>query len=181
MTGVDRSSEYLEKAGGIAKTEGLDVEFVRDDMREFVRPDSFDAAMNLGGSFGYFDTPEEDCKMVKNIFNSLTSGGVFVLDTPGKENIARVYQEREWHEESGVFLLQERKIIGDWEGIEGRWIMFRDNKRYEAKTKVRLYSATELSTLLRECGFDTVKAYGSFEGTPYDTAARRLEVVARKA
>jgi hypothetical protein len=45
---------------------------------------------------------------------------------------------------------------------------------------VRLYSACELKTLLQTCGFENVRAYGSFDGAPYDTAAKRLEVVGFK-
>jgi hypothetical protein len=94
--------------------------------------------------------------------------------------MARDFRARDWGEADGVFLLQERKLIGDWEGIEGRWVTFRDNKLYEATTRVRLYSACELKTLLQTCGFENVRAYGSFDGAPYDTAAKRLEVVGFK-
>ena len=58
--------------------------------------------------------------------------------------------------------------------------MLREDGRHEATTRVRLYSAFELKALLRGCGFDNVKAYGSFEGVPYDPAAKRLEVVGYK-
>lgn len=43
-----------------------------------------------------------------------------------------------------------------------------------------VYSAYELSELLRGVGFGDVTAYGDFEGSDYDENAEQLVVVARK-
>ncbi len=180
VTGVDRTTEYLAQAEEQAKKEGLEIELVRRDMREFSRPNAFDAAINLFTSFGYFEDEAENRRVVENLFRSLRPGGVLVMDMSGKEVIARNFRERDWQEVEGGFHLEERKLLNDWERIEARWILFRDNERYEGKTNVRLYAASELKALLLGCGFSEVKAYGSFEGTPYDQTARRLVAVARK-
>jgi SAM-dependent methyltransferase len=180
VTGVDRSPEFLDKARQAAGSEGLDAEFTCQDMRQFVREGGFDAILNIGGSFAYFENPDDDRRVAENYFKSLKSGGVLVLDTVGKEVIARNFLARDWEERDGVFFLQERRIVGDWESVEGRWVLFQNGKLHEARTNVRLYSASELKALLLECGFGEVKALGSLEGTAYDTEAHRLEVVARK-
>ena len=39
---------------------------------------------------------------------------------------------------------------------------------------LRLYSAAELTTLLREGGFGDCQVYGDLKGSPYDQAARRM-------
>jgi SAM-dependent methyltransferase len=149
-------------------------------MRTFCRPDSFDATINLFTSFGYFEDQQEDRKVVENVFNSLKQGGVFILDMSGKEVLARVFQERGWDEADGVLWLQERKLLQDWSWIENRWILFKDNHRYENRLAHRLYSAAELRTLLKSCGFEDIKIFGSFDGSPYDHTARRLVAVTYK-
>ena len=180
VTGVDRTAEYLAEARALARQEGLDVEFVHEDMRTFCRPESFDAAINMFTAFGYFADPRDDRTVVENVHASLKAGGVLVMDLMGKEVLARVFRERDWDQNEGVLWLEERKVHNDWSWIEARWTMLKENQRYEHKVEHRLYAASELKALLRESGFAEAKAYGGLDGSPYDQNARRLVAVARK-
>ena len=67
-------------------------------MREFVRPEAFDAAINLFTSFGYFEDPAEDLQVAKNLFHSLKPGGALVMDLVGKEVLSRIFLPRDWQE-----------------------------------------------------------------------------------
>ena len=180
VTGVDVTRAYLDQAGGRAEAEGLSVEFIEEDMRAFRRPESFDAAINVFTSFGYFEDIEDDRRVAANVYLSLKEGGAFLIDLMGKEVLARIFQERHWSEVDGALVLQELRVCRDWSWIENRWIMIGDGESEEYSISHRLYSAAELKSLLTGCGFDAVEAYGSLSGTPYDTAARRLVIVARK-
>ncbi len=55
VTGVDRTPFLLDKAQAYAAAEQVEVEWVVEDMRRFTRPTTFDLALNLYTSFGYFD------------------------------------------------------------------------------------------------------------------------------
>jgi SAM-dependent methyltransferase len=182
VTGVDRTREYLDLARQKAADEGLEVEFLEGDMRTFRRPGAFDAIVNLFTSFSFFEDPNEDKKVVVNVQQSLRPGGMFLIDLMGKENIARIFLQHDWHEEEdGTLMLQERKVSEDWSWMENRWIQIkRSGKRKEYIFSHRLYSATELKNLLKECGFNDVRAHGDFKGAPYDQNAKRLVVLGRK-
>ena len=67
VVGVDLTKRYLAKARKQAGSEGLNIEFVRDDMREFNRADSFDAAINMFTAFGYFESQAENNRVLENI------------------------------------------------------------------------------------------------------------------
>ncbi len=181
VTGVDRTGSYLDTARQAADAEGLEIEFLLGDIREFSRPESFDVTINMFTSFGYFEDPAEDKKAARNLCESLKPGGQLLIQMMGKEIIARIFQERDWHEtEDGTLVLEERKVTREWGWMENRWIMIRGNERSERHFCHRPYSATELTTLLLECGFKTAQAFGGIDGSPYDHQAKRLVVVARK-
>lgn len=180
VTGVDRTKQYLEQASEKAAQEGLNTEFIQEDMRTFCRPDTFNAAINMFTSFSYFDDPEEDCKVVMNVYQSLKPGGVFLLETHGKESLARIFQENNWHEQNGILILQEHKVTNNWSWMENRWIIIKDDKRTEFKVTHRLYAATEMASLLTGCGFKSVDIYGDLAGSIYDHTARRMVAVAQK-
>lgn len=180
VTGVDRTEHYLKQASEQAEKEKLNVEFVQEDMRTFSRADTFDAAINMFTSFSYFEDPDEDRQVVLNICRSLKPGGVFILETMGKEVLARIFTENNWYQENGMLILEERRVTRNWGWIENRWIIIKDGKRTEFNVNHRLYAATELIALLTGCSFIQVDTYGGFADSPYDLTARRLVVVGRK-
>lgn len=180
VLGVDRTEHYLEEARRRADEEGLDIDLAHSDMREFVEPEAFDVAINMLTSFGYFPDPEDDRRVIANLFASLVPGGRMVLDTVGKEILARIWEDREWRERDGDFYLYERRVLDDWSWIENRWIRIDIDERHEYTVGHRLFSAYELKGLLVEAGFADVKAYGDLSGRPYDTEARRLVVTGTK-
>ena len=182
VTGVDRTAAYLRTARRAAEAEGLAVEWIEADAREFARPAVFDLTINLFTSFGYFEDPDEDRQVAENIYRSLKPGGTLVMDLMGKERLARIFSPRKWEElPDGSLFLQERKIRDDWTWIENRWILVRDGQQREFNLGHRLYDGAGLKTLLLDSGFESVALYGDLDGVPYDDKARRLVAVARKA
>jgi len=180
VTGVDRTARFLEEARRRAEAEGLVIEFVQGDMRTFRRPEAFDAVINLFTSFGYFDDPQEDKQVLENVYTSLRPNGKLLLDTMGKEVLARIFRERDWFEQDGALFLEERRLLEGWSRIETRWIIVRDGEQEEFTLKLRLYSGAELRALLREIGFRRVELFGNLDGEPYDQNARRLVALAEK-
>lgn len=87
VTGVDRNRAYLKEAHRRSRAERLDVELVRSDMRRFVRPKAFDAAINMFTSFGYFAKPEHDALVARHVCRSLVKGGRFLIDVHGKDRL----------------------------------------------------------------------------------------------
>ena len=180
VTGVDRTAAYLEIAQKKAAEEGLQIEFVQADMRTFRRPEAFDGAVSLFTTFGYFEDPSENARVLANLAASLKPGGRLVMDMAGKEVIARIFLPNNWQEQDGVLYLEERKISQDWSWIENRWIVVKDGERRDFVLRHWLYSGGELRRMLLENGFSEVKIYGSLEGIPYDNEAKRLVAVAMK-
>ncbi len=180
VTGVDRTRSYLDQAKEQTGKESLDIEFIQDDMRMFSRADSYNSVISMYTSFGYFEDAEDDRKVVSNVFDSLKNEGTFLIETHGKETLARVFRERDWSEEDGVIKIYERKVSQNWGWMWNRWIMLKGNERIENEISHRLYAATELIALLTDCGFSQADAFGNLDGDPYDHQAQRLIVVGHK-
>ena len=180
VVGVDRTTTYIEKARQNAKNRDLDVVFSVMGMEEFREPDQFDVVINMFGSFGYLEGPEDDRMVAKNMHASLRPGGRFLIETKGREIAARDFQERSWDEHSDMLVLAERKPVENWGRIETRYIVIKGNQRFEHTVSLRSFSSTELSSLLTDCGFSVVNVYGNLEGRDYDHEAERLVVVGTK-
>lgn len=182
VTGVDRTRFLLNKARRSAKSARAKVEFVRSDMRDFVRPGAFRLALNLFTSFGYFDRKDDDRRAARNIFESLQPGGVCVIDLMGKERLAKIMQSShvERHAD-GSLLVQMHEIFDDWTRIRNEWILLKGNRVWRFKFHHTIYSGQELKDLLRQAGFAKVKLHGDLDGRPYGPDAVRLVAVARRS
>ncbi|MFQ5500568.1 MAG: class I SAM-dependent methyltransferase, partial [Candidatus Zixiibacteriota bacterium] len=154
---VDRTEAYLERARTQAAAEKQSIEFVQCDMRQFRRENAFDLAINLFTSFGYFDDPNDDRLVAENLLHSLKPGGRVVIDLVGKEILARIYLERDWHRlEDGRAMLAERKVCRDWTWMENKWTIVGESSCEEFEFSHRIYSAAELSMLLSGVGFEAI-------------------------
>jgi len=182
VTGVDRTERYLAALKASADKEHLPLEIVQSDMRDFVRQEAFDVAVNLYTAFGYFVDIEDDRRVLKNLFDSLKPGGKAVLQMNCKERLARIFQPRGWEEVNGEFKLEERTPHPDWSGIHNRWIhISREGIKTEFIFDLRIYSAVELKTEMLNVGFSKVDIYGGLSGEPFDQNARWLVAVGHRS
>lgn len=179
VTAVDRSRTYLDVARESARAAGVELELVREDMRRFVAPQTFDAALNLYTSFGYFDGEEENRRVASNMRASLVPGGGAVFELRGKEVLAAKGATLSWTEAGGVLLLEEPRVGPDWEWVEYRFVLVREGVTRRYRVRHRLYSGVELRMTLHAAGFVDVTLYGGFDGRPYDDHAELLVAVAR--
>jgi mutator protein MutT len=180
VTGIDITKSYLDAAREDAEAEGLSVKYIHQDVRTFRKPNSFDLALNLYISFGYFDKPEDDLLFIKNTFDSLKNGGVFIIELLGKEIAARDFIEGEAFDRAGFVVATEYKILGNWEQLQNTWTISNEETKAQKVFTQRLYAATELEAMLLQTGFSAVTIYGGWDGIPYDENARMLILAAKK-
>lgn len=180
VTGVDRTEFYLKQVKKHAGQLNLNIELVQEDMRRYIRHDTFDAALLMFSSLGYFVNPDDDRKVLTNIYQSLKNNGVLIIDQMGREIVQRKFQPRDWHERKGSFWLEERTVDVQWKFIRNRWILLKENQVKEYSFSLRLYSEDDLKNMLNAVGFNTIRIYGNLSGKPYDDAATRLIVIAGK-
>jgi SAM-dependent methyltransferase len=181
VTGVDLSSYLLTKARELADRAEVQIEWIQQDMRLFSRPNAFDMCLSMFTSFGYFKEKEDDRTVLRNSYENLTKGGVFVIDVSGKEWLAKHFQPTASHElADGSLLVERREICDDWSRVRNTWIMLKGGAAQEFRFEHTVYSAQELKILLADAGFQSVAVYGSLDGAEYGLEAARLIAVARK-
>jgi SAM-dependent methyltransferase len=181
VTAVDRTSLYLAKGEEAASREDVVIEWVQADMREFVRPDAFDLVLNMFTSFGYFEDPNDNLRVLANMHQSLRAGGTLVLDLVGKECIAANFEETgSIKDPDGTVFVERRRICDDWERIDNEWFLIRGEEVKAYRFQHTIYSGVELRDRLLQTGFRTVRLLSDLEGTAYGWGAKRLVVVALK-
>jgi SAM-dependent methyltransferase len=179
VTAVDRTSYLLDRARAHAAAEAPSIEFVRADMREFLRSATFDLAVNLFTSFGYFEDPDDELRVLRNVRQSLRPGGIFVMELLGKEYLAAHWVNARCLDfADGTVLVQRARVAHEWTRVFCDWTVIKDGRALTHHFDHTIYSGRELKDLLLRSGFSQVRLYGDLRGSPYGVDAQRLIAVA---
>ena len=180
VTGVDRSPTLLSEATRRAGEDGP--QLVEADYRELPFADeSFDAALNLFTSLGFYGD-EEDVKALAEIGRVLRPGGRLVIETMHRDLLIHIYREHNWHLVGQGRILLEQRTFDAASGVAQttQTLIETNGERDSRSYSVRVYTATELVAMLLRAGFAEAKCYGDLDGGPFDTQTR-LIIVARRA
>lgn len=171
--GLDLSSALLK----VARRESPAAPYVRADMRELpFAPESFDLAVNLFTSFGYFDDDREHAQVLKRVGTATKRGGTFVLDFLNPGEVRRNLVARDERVVGGSTVEQFRRISADRKFVE-KTIRVRGKEYLE---RVRLLSSLELEEMLDAAGFDVVARAGDYAGAPWSEDSARTILFSRR-
>ena len=131
-------------------------------------------------SFGYFEDPADDRKVLQNLLTSLKPGGRLLMDVMSREWVIGHFQDHEWNDLDGTFLLEERSFVEGTSRMKNRWVVVRNGEVREFGFILRMYGAPELVSLVRDVGFTNVRAIANVKGEDYHIDSIRLMVLAEK-
>jgi 2-polyprenyl-3-methyl-5-hydroxy-6-metoxy-1,4-benzoquinol methylase len=183
VTGVDRTAFLLEKARLRAEAAQVEIGWVQQDMREFIRPAAFDLVISMLTSFGYFEDRGDDLTVLRNMLMNLKPGGACVIDVKGKEAAARTLQRTTAEvRQDGAIVVKRCQVVDEWTRVRNEVIVIREGQEKRTfRFDVTLYSGQELRDRLESVGFSDVKLYGDLSGGEYGFNAERLIAVGRKS
>lgn len=181
VTGVDLCEEFLDEARATAAERQLEIILERREMRDLPWSERFDAAICCGTSFGFLGEPG-DFEFAVAVHRALRPGGVFLIDTTKLLEITFMpFKPRGWARLSDIVLTYEHQY--DLEtGVERTdYEFFRNGEGEQKSCQQRIYTYHELSTLIRNAGFDGHEGYSSLDRKPVRVGLQRLLFVAKKA
>jgi SAM-dependent methyltransferase len=181
VTGVDRTKFLLDKARAGARKAGARVEWLEMDMRDFVRPESYNLALSMFTSFGYFDDKREDLAVLSNIFASLKPRGACLIEVMGKEILAKIFQPtRSEILPDGTKFIGRGEIFDEWTRVRNEWILIKNKRAKSFTFHHTIYSGQEMRDRMEAVGFSGVKLFGNLDGDAYGLDAERLIAVGYK-
>ena len=181
VTGVDKTTYLLNKARAKAKAARVNIEWVREDMRDFVRPASFALVLSMFTSFGYFDDRQDDMTVLQNMFTSLQPGGACLIEVLGKERLAKILQPTiSTVLPGGTLMVERHEIFDDWTRVRNEWLLIRGGRAKSFNFHHTIYSGQELRDRMERVGFVAVKLHGNLDGDAYGPNAERLVTIGHK-
>lgn len=164
VQGLDRSHYLIQRARATAKKDGLTVRFREGDARKLPHPtDGFDVVMLLGNSFGYFDTVDDDLRVLREIFRVLKPLGRLLIDVTDGEYLKSHFESRTWEWlDKKHYVCRERSLSADGQRMISREIITHAEKGVLADQfyAERLYTRDGLVNLMEQAGFSQIVVHG---------------------
>jgi D-alanine-D-alanine ligase len=165
IEGFDRSHYLIQKAKETAKKEGLTIRFREGDARKLPYPnDTFDVVIILGNSFGYFETIQDDLRVLQEIGRVLKPWGSLLIEISDGEYLRDNFQARSWEWiDKKHFVCRERSLSLDKQRLTTREVVTNVEKgvitdQFYAE---RLYTNGSIQELLKQGRFSDIILHGT--------------------
>jgi len=157
VEGLDRSHYLIQRARRTAQKEALGVRFREGDARKLpYAPDTFDAVLILGNSFGYFETVNDDLRVLREVSRVLKPWGRLLIDVADGRSVRRRFQPRSWEWiDNSHFVCRERSLSADRQRLISREVITHVGQGVIADQfyAERLYTLEGLTQLMEQAGF----------------------------
>lgn len=165
LYGLDRSSYLIRKAKATALKETTYILCKEGDARKINYPvDFFDVVMILGNSFGYFESKQDDLKVLKEVRRVLKPYGKIFLDLTDGEYLSQNYSPRSWEWiNKRYFVCRERSLSLDKDRLISREVITDVNKGVIADQfyAERLYTKEKIGELFKIAGYNEPNFHGN--------------------
>lgn len=151
VTGIDISEDSIAEA----REQHPAVDFQVHDMREPFAAKQFDAVTCLFTSLGYFDSLDDDRKVLRAAYEALKPGGHFVVDFMNTPRVLRDLVASEQLVRDGVHFDIARELVG---GTIVKRISITDKDRSEVfEERVQALLPATIQTMAIEAGFELLE------------------------
>lgn len=178
VTGLDRSSRFLELARADAASRGVEVEYVRGDMRRIPWRNRFDRVLNWFTSFGYFDDAENRQVLVE-AHAALRVGGLFLVETLHRDRLLKGFHPDGVIERDANYMIDRHRYELLADRLIDERIIVRDQRVRRMQFFVRCFTFVELRDWLLQAGFAEVRGCQP-DGEPLTLESPRMIWIARK-
>lgn len=142
----------------------------------------FDAVVNLFTSFGFFDNPADDARVIAEFARVLGPGGTLVWNGGSRDGVMSRFLTRDWWETAEGTLVGQERSFDALSGILSINSTFRrqSGRTTRREHRIRLYTATRLAELCAAEGLIVEEAFEGFTDRPLTRRSSEMLLVARK-
>ena len=182
VTGFDLSRYLITQAKinkNKLKRKNLKIKFLIKDMRNFDFKYTFDLALNLFTSFGYFENDDENFRLFENVILSLKSTGYFVFDYLNGKYLKNHLKISNNSFILGKKVIQKRRIENDF--VIKDILIENGEKELFFTERLKLYSMKDFQKVYKRFGLKIINTFGNYSGNDFDDVnSERIILIAKK-
>lgn len=178
VTGLDTTDFFLQQARDDAAARGVNVEYVKGDMRSLPWTEHFDCIINWFTAYGYFND-EDNQRVLVEAHRTLRPGGKLLLDHQNRDRELKNFHPAFVTEKNGNYMIDRNQYDVQTGRIEHERIIARNGRLRTFHYFIRYFTYPELRYWMLQAGFKHVEVYGH-TGEAFTLESHRMVLVAQK-
>lgn len=179
VTGVEYQEGFLAIARADARRNRLNVDYRQGDMRAIDFQAQFDRVLMMFNSFGYFPE-EENLLVLQKVSRALRPDGLLGFDIANRDGLLNDFHAHYVSEKDDNLLINRFSFDVLTGRLHNQRIIIRDGQRKDRPFSIRLYSVTEMRSVLAQVGLEMQAVYAEWDGSPLQMDSPAMVVVAKK-
>ncbi|MFN5910278.1 MAG: class I SAM-dependent methyltransferase [Bacteroidota bacterium] len=176
VTGADLSPKSISRA---KKDYPEEIQFIVHDMRKVIPSRSFTAVFNLFTSFGYFDSQEDNLRVLRSIHSMLEVNGFLIIDFMNAKKVIQKLVPSEEKEVEGITFRITRRYDGTH--IYKNIVFETDGQHLDFTERVQGLQLEDFKQLLADSDFSILRTFGDFDLNDFDASVSdRLILIAQR-
>ncbi len=172
VTGVDLSEDMLTVAQAKALEQGVNIDFLQQDMTELELMDTYDIVGIFCDSLNYLHSEEEVQKTFQNIRHYLKKGGLFIFDVHSLYKMSEIFIGNTFsYDEDGICYIWNCFEGKEPNSVEHELTFFVEDgagkyDRFDEFHIQRTFPVEVYTKWLEDVGFNVLEVIGDFQGSP---------------
>ncbi|QQE12800.1 class I SAM-dependent methyltransferase [Planctomycetota bacterium] len=182
LTAIDLNPNFINQAKQSAKASNLQIDFHIADMRTTIPPSKpYNLILSLFNSFGFF-TDSQNQSLIIDWTKHLSKGGYWLIDIWNRDALIRNFQPSRAHQPNSNLTVTEEATLDTLAGRINRQYTYNysDGRTATYQTSFRIYTPSEIKTILEAANLTIIKTFGNLTDQPYTLDSPRLVVLAQK-
>lgn len=182
VIGFDISKALLEKGKKEAEAKGLNIQWLKGDMKQLEFRNEFELIINMYTSFGFLPSHQENVAVLEKCYKALKPDGMFLMDVWNAYFVVHNFPATNWyHKKNNVLVLEERTYDAT-EGKMNTKIIIKDPNEVlkTIEHTMFMYTPAELVRMFKSANFEDIKIFSNLQGAAYSLKKPRVILTARK-
>jgi cyclopropane fatty-acyl-phospholipid synthase-like methyltransferase len=179
VIGVDISDDYLAIARKNAQFEGVEVQYIKDDMRTIRLGKYFDAVIMVFTSFAMFGH-KENINVLDNIARHLKDRGKFCIELMNPSYLGHEFKRDYVFEKEGNLMIDRLNYNRFSNRFTSRRIYIKGGKRVDAMMSHEIFSKEQLDVIFSLLNLKITEIFSSCTGTLFSSDSHKMILIGEK-
>ncbi|MCP4423077.1 MAG: methyltransferase domain-containing protein [Chloroflexi bacterium] len=180
VTGADPSAAMIAAARERARETAVSITFQQIPAEQYVAAKPFDAAICLFTTLGQITDKEDNRSFLTAVYDALKPGGSLVVEVPQRETAVAQLKPSEKFGDGERYTAVAKQYDSSTKIVNEEFLVVAPEQSRTYLLRYRLFSFSELSSLMADAGFAITVAFGDYAGTSLTEDSPSMLLIGRK-
>lgn len=166
VTGLDPSAAMIAAARKRARETAVSAAFQQIPAEQFSTAVPFDAAVCLFTTLGQISAVDDNRGLLHAVYRALKPGGQIVVEVPQRETAVAQLKPSDKFGSEERYTAVARQYESGTNIVSEEFLVVTPEQSQTFLLRYRLFSFSELASLLTDAGFSITAAFGDYAGMP---------------